>query len=126
MNIHISPLRAAAAFAIGVIWVITSILAVYGTMSMYDEFAMLTIMGALFVMGCIFTYIVLGALHSMETEGKQSRVDRMLSQLDERDLAVLRSRLGARPSRYSDYDDEPADGEYDTLESLLDQQKRKR
>jgi hypothetical protein len=120
MNIQIPLARLIAAFVIGVGWVITSMIAVFGVPYFMNEFGSIFLVG-LFVFGCAATYGILSVLHGIESSSQQNRVDRMLSQLDENDLEVLRRRLGAR-NRY----DEGEDGEYESLEALLDQQKRKR
>jgi hypothetical protein len=119
MNIQIFSSRLIAAFVIGVLWVMTSIVAVSSTNYTYGTWGLLTLV-LLFFVGWATTYGVLSVLHNLESNNNQSKVDRMLSQLDERDLEVLRRRLSPRQRDYYE------DGEYESLEDLLDQQKQKR
>lgn len=113
--------RLAATLLIGLLWVGTSIAVVsmIGFMGFMSIFWALMVGGSAFTVACAITYAILGSYDNSKVSPestRRERVNRLLRELDDRDLDVLRERLM--------YDDN-SDGEYESLESLL-REKQKR
>ncbi|MBC8170489.1 MAG: hypothetical protein H7X77_02415 [Anaerolineae bacterium] len=113
--------RLLATLMIGVLWVMTSIAVVsmVGLFGFYSIFLTLMMGGGAFAVASAVTYAILASYDSGKAQAgdnRRERVNKLLRQLDDRDLDELRERLM--------YDD-GGDGEYESLEALL-QQKQKR
>lgn len=114
--------RLLATLLIGFLWVATSVavVSVVGVFGFYSIFWSLMIGGGAFAVACAVTYAILASYDSgkaQSSDHRRERVNKLLRQLDDRDLDALRERLM--------YDAAGSDGEYESLETLL-QEKQKR
>jgi hypothetical protein len=108
--------RLLAVVLIATTWLVTAIVVALSTQNLNTNPMLIITAIAIFLAGAV-TYGILGAYERRSTgERRSERVNKLINALDERDLHLLRQRLA-----YQEGDD----GEYESLETLLNSSKRK-
>jgi hypothetical protein len=99
------------------VWFLTAlIIRAYGSDPTYNRHFMIVFFGA-----SLITFGILSLYRSVSPQQQRRRqIESFISDLDNDDLLLLRERLVAVE------EDRDGDGEYESIEALLDQQKRKR